>query len=154
MEIPALTAALYAAYRLMRLRACSAFALGAAAVFGALATTGGSFMRGDSAEEFCLPLLTAALAIAYAEYGRRAKPMRTKRLLVCGALAGCVAAIKYTLLGAMVGLCIVGASGRRRPPGAEKRGRVSLRHGDSDSAVDGLFRGKRRAFRRIHGIFV
>ena len=107
MEIPALTAALYAAYRLMRLRAGSAFALGAAAVFGALATTGGSFMRGDSAEEFCLPLLTAALAIAYAEYGRRAKPMRTKRLLVCGALAGCVAAIKYTLLGAMVGLCIV-----------------------------------------------
>ena len=74
MEIPALTAALYAAYRLMRLRAGSAFALGAAAVFGALATTGGSFMRGDSAEEFCLPLLTAALAIAYAEYGRRAKP--------------------------------------------------------------------------------
>ena len=107
MEIPALTAALYAAYRLMRLRAGSAFALGAAAVFGALATTGGSFMRGDSAEEFCLPLLTAALAIAYAEYGRRAKPMRTKRLLVCGALAGCVAAIKYTLLGALVGLCIV-----------------------------------------------
>lgn len=33
--------------------------------------------------------------------------MRTKRLLVCGALAGCVAAIKYTLLGAMVGLCII-----------------------------------------------
>ena len=155
MEIPALTAALYAAYRLMRLRAGSAFALGAAAVFGALATTGGSFMRGDSAEEFCLPLLTAALAIAYAEYGRRAKPMRTKRLLVCGALAGCVAAIKYTLLGAMVGLCRrFGAPGRRRPPGAEKRGRVSLRHGDSDSAVDGLFRGKRRAFRRVHGIFV
>ena len=80
MEIPALTAALYAAYRLMRLRAGSAFALGAAAVFGALATTGGSFMRGDSAEEFCLPLLTAALAIAYAEYGRRAKPMRTGRM--------------------------------------------------------------------------
>ena len=33
--------------------------------------------------------------------------MRTKQLLVCGALAGCVAAIKYTLLGAMVGLCII-----------------------------------------------
>ena len=107
MEIPALTAALYAAYRLMRLRAGRGFALGAAAVFGALVTTGGSFMRGDSAEEFCLPLLTAALAIAYAEYGRRAKPMRTKRLLVCGVLAGCIATIKYTLLGAMIGLCAV-----------------------------------------------
>ena len=107
MEIPALTAALYAAYRLMRLRAGKGFALGAAAVFSALATTGGAFMRGDSAEEFCLPLLTAVLAIAYAEYGRRAKPMRMKRLLVCGVLAGCVAAIKYTLLGALAGLCLV-----------------------------------------------
>ena len=107
LEIPALTAALYAAYRLLRLRAGACFSLGAAAVWGALTVTGGAFMRGDSAEEFCLPLLTAALALAYAEYGRRAKPMRAKRLLVCGVLAGCVAAIKYTLLGAMVGLCVV-----------------------------------------------
>ena len=107
LEIPALTAALYAAYRLLRLRAGACFSLGAAAVGGALTVTGGAFMRGDSAEEFCLPLLTAALALAYAEYGRRAKPMRAKRLLVCGVLAGCVAAIKYTLLGAMVGLCAV-----------------------------------------------
>ena len=107
LEIPALTAALYAAYRLLRLRAGACFSLGVAAVWGALTVTGGAFMRGDSAEEFCLPLLTAALALAYAEYGRRAKPMRAKRLLVCGVLAGCVAAIKYTLLGAMVGLCAV-----------------------------------------------
>ena len=64
-------------------------------------------MRGDSAEEFCLPLLTAALALAYAEYGRRARPMRAKRLLLCGVLAGGIATIKYTLLGAMVGLCAV-----------------------------------------------
>ena len=64
-------------------------------------------MRGDSAEEFCLPLLTAALALAYAEYGRRARPMRAKRLLFCGVLAGGIATIKYTLLGAMVGLCAV-----------------------------------------------
>ena len=107
LEIPTLTAALYAAYRLLRLRAGACFSLGAATVWGALTVTGGAFMRGDSAEEFCLPLLTAALALAYAEYGRRVKPMRAKRLLVCGVLAGCVAAIKYTLLGAMVGLCAV-----------------------------------------------
>lgn len=106
MEIIAMTAALYAAYRLLRLRTGAGFALGAAAIWGALTATGGSFMRGDSAEEFCLPLLTAALAIAYAEYGRRVKPMREKRLLICGVLAGCIAAIKYTLLGAMVGLCM------------------------------------------------
>ena len=107
LEIPALTAALYAAYRLLRLRTGAGFALGAAAVWGALTVTGGAFMRGDSAEEFCLPLLTAALALAYAEYGRRARPMRAKRLLLCGVLAGCIATIKYTLLGAMIGLCAV-----------------------------------------------
>ena len=107
LEIPALTAALYAAYRLLRLRTGAGFALGAAAVWGALTVTSGAFMRGDSAEEFCLPLLTAALALAYAEYGRRARPMRAKRLLLCGVLAGGVATIKYTLLGAMVGLCAV-----------------------------------------------
>ncbi len=107
LEIPALTAALYAAYRLLRLRTGAGFALGAAAVWGALTVTGGAFMRGDSAEEFCLPLLTAALALAYAEYGRRARPMRAKRLLLCGVLAGGIATIKYTLLGAMVGLCAV-----------------------------------------------
>lgn len=107
LEIPALTAALYAAYRLLRLRTGAGFALGAAAVWGALTVTGGAFMRGDSAEEFCLPLLTAALALAYAEYGRRARPMRAKRLLLCGVLAGGIATIKYTLLGAMIGLCAV-----------------------------------------------
>ena len=107
LEIPALTAALYAAYRLLRLRTGAGFALGAAAVWGALTVTSGAFMRGDSAEEFCLPMLTAALALAYAEYGRRARPMRARRLLLCCVLAGGIATIKYTLLGAMVGLCAV-----------------------------------------------
>ena len=107
MEALAMTAALYAAYRLMRLRAGMGFSLGAAAFFGAAFASCTAFIRGDSAEEFCLPLLMAALAIAYAEYGRRAKPMRMKRLFVCGVLAGCIATIKYTLLGALVGLCAV-----------------------------------------------
>ena len=107
MEALAMTVALYAAYRLMRLRAGMGFSLGAAAFFGAAFASCTAFIRGDSAEEFCLPLLMAALAIAYAEYGRRAKPMRMKRLFVCGVLAGCIATIKYTLLGAMIGLCAV-----------------------------------------------
>ena len=107
MEIPALAAALYAAYRLMRLRAGRACSLSAAAFFGAAFASCTALIRGDSAEEFCLPLLMTALAMAYAEYGRRAKPMRLKRLLACGVLAGCIATIKYTLLGALVGLCAV-----------------------------------------------
>ena len=107
MEVAAMTGALYAAYRLMRLRAGAAWSLGAAALFGAACVTCRAFMRGDSAEEFCLPLLMAALAMAYAEYGRRGRPMRMKRLFVCGVLAGLIATVKYTLLGALVGLCVV-----------------------------------------------
>ncbi len=107
MEVAALTAALYAAYGWMRTRAGSVWALSAAVIFGALTVTGGAFARGDSAEEFCLPLLIGTLAIAYAEYGRRGRPMRMKRLFVCGVLAGLIATVKYTLLGALVGLCVV-----------------------------------------------
>lgn len=92
----------------------------------------------------------AALAIAYAEYGRRAKPMRMKRLFVCGVLAGCIATIKYTLLGAMIGLCAVEGVLALKESGLlralKSAGCVSRRHGGSDSAVDRLFRGKRGAF--------
>ena len=107
LEIPALTAALYAAYRLLRLRTGAGFALGAAAVWGALTVTGGAFMRGDSAEEFCLPLLTAALALAMPN--TEGAPDRCAQSGCCS--AACwpegIATIKYTLLGAMVGLCAV-----------------------------------------------
>ena len=107
MEVIALTAALAASYGWMRTRAGRTWALSAAVIFGALTVTGGAFARGDSAEEFCLPLLIGTLAIAFREYGLREKPMRPKMLFVCGALAGGIASVKYTLLGASVGLCAV-----------------------------------------------
>ena len=106
MEVLSLTAALFAAYRLFRLRSGRAWALGGAAAWGALILISPAFCKGDSAEEFCLPLLMAATAIAYAEYGRRGKPMRPAWLALCGVLAGLIFTIKYTLLGAMLGLCL------------------------------------------------
>ena len=106
METLSLAAALFAAYRLFRLRAGRAWSLGGAAVWGAIVLISPSFCKGDSAEEFCLPLLMAAMAVAYAEYGRRGKPMRPAWLALCGVLAGLIFTIKYTLLGAMLGLCL------------------------------------------------
>ena len=140
-------------------RRAAGFALGAAAVWGALTVTGGAFMRGDSAEEFCLPLLTAALALAYAEYGRRARPMRTKRLLLCGVLAG-GDRDDQVYAARRDGRAVrrrrrAGAAGRRRPPRALKSAGVFLGgHGDSDSAVGDLFRGERRASATLYTAYI
>ena len=68
--------------------------------------TGAAFSRGDSAEEFCLPYLMAALALTFDAYGQRPGPMRKGALFVCGLMAGMVATIKFTILGLFVGLCI------------------------------------------------
>ena len=88
METLSLAASLFAAYRLFRLRAGRAWSLGGTAAWGAIVLISPSFCKGDSAEEFCLPLLMAAMAVAYAEYGRRARPMRFAWLAFCGLMAG------------------------------------------------------------------
>jgi len=72
---------------------------------GACVLAGASFSRGNSAEEFCLPFLMAALCIAYGEYGEKKGPMAPGMLFVCGLMAGFVATIKFTILGLFVGLC-------------------------------------------------
>lgn len=104
LEIPALTAALYAAYRLLRLRTGAGFALGAAAVWGALTVTGGRvYARGQRGGILSAAADGRRWRWPMPNTGRRARPMRAKRLLLCGVLAGGIATIKYTLLGAMVG---------------------------------------------------
>ena len=80
MEALAMTVALYAAYRLMRLRAGMGFSLGAAAFFGAAFASCTAFIRGDSAEEFCLPLLTAALEAKFGVPAANASILRTEFL--------------------------------------------------------------------------
>ncbi|MGN0773965.1 MAG: hypothetical protein ACI4MP_09290 [Candidatus Ventricola sp.] len=106
LEVLSFAAALYMAcgvlLRRMRLRAACALA----AVLGACVLIGGAFSRGDSAEEFCLPYLMAALALAFGEYGQNPGPMRKRSLFACGLLAGVVATIKFTILGLFVGLCM------------------------------------------------
>ena len=76
-----------------------------AALIGACVLVGGSFSRGDSAEEFCLPYLMGALALAFRHYGEKDGPMDARSLFVCGLFAGMVATVKFTILGLFVGLC-------------------------------------------------
>lgn len=107
LEVISLAAALFAACRLLMLRMRAEAAFPAAVLVCACLLTGAAFSRGDSAEEFCLPYLMAALYIAFEAYGQKDGPMRAGRLFVCGLLAGVVATIKFTILGLFVGLCLV-----------------------------------------------
>jgi len=105
MEALSFAATLFLACRIAMRRAELFAAFADAVLVGACVLVGQSFSRGNSAEEFCLPLLMGALFIAYREYGEKKGPMRPKMLFVCGLLAGFVATIKFTVLGLFVGLC-------------------------------------------------
>ena len=61
----------------------------------------GSFAEGDSAEEFCLPLLIAGLYYLLKFF--RGDALSKREIIVNGALAGGVLWIKYTMLGFFAG---------------------------------------------------
>lgn len=103
METLSLAATLFAACRLLRRRLGAPYALAGAVLLGAGLLTGSAFFAGDSAEEFCLPCLMAALSVALR--ASDSGPMRGRDLALCGLLAGVVATIKYTVLGLFIGLC-------------------------------------------------
>lgn len=106
MEVVAFAAVLFFAC-LIAMRSTPAWAAWADAVLvGACVLVGNAFSRGDSAEEFCLPFLMAAMYIAFRTYGTKKGTMDEKSLFVCGLLAGFVATIKFTVLGLFVGLCV------------------------------------------------
>ena len=94
---------LLAAVRFLRRRVGRA-ALPGALLIAACILSSGTFVRGDSAEEFCLPLAMAALCVF--DGGAQKGAMSLARLFVLGLLAGLVAAVKFTLLGIFLGLCL------------------------------------------------
>lgn len=57
------------------------------------------FYYGDSAEEFCLPLLSIGLYYFVSYFEDSQKNLKPTVFLLCGFLAGCVALIKFTVLG-------------------------------------------------------
>ena len=105
MEVISLTAALYIACRLAMRRRHMREAYADVVLIAACLLVGGAFSRGDSAEEFCLPYLMGALALAFRHYGEKDGPMSARALFACGLMAGMVATIKFTILGLFVGLC-------------------------------------------------
>ena len=109
LEIVAWTATLMLAARTMVLRTGAWMATACAVLFGACAMVGRSFARGDSAEEFCLPLLMAAVYLLSAQRERTDGALSSGKMFVCGLCAGCVAMIKYTALGLFIGLCLAQA---------------------------------------------
>ena len=106
MEVLSLAAVIGTGCRMLMRRMGTLSAFAAAALAAALIVSGGAFMKGDSAEEFCLPYLMGALHIAFMQYGERSAPMQRRALFACGLLAGVVATIKFTVLGLFVGLCL------------------------------------------------
>lgn len=106
MEVLSFASALYLACRMLTRHMRARAACPLAALLGACVLIGGAFSRGDSAEEFCLPYLMAALLIAQTTYGEKQGPMPRRAIFVCGLMAGMVATIKFTILGLFVGLCI------------------------------------------------
>lgn len=109
LEVIAFAIALFFAWRIAGRKAPGAAQmplLAAVALMAACVLTSASFSRGDSAEEFCLPLLLGAMDVALAGYEKEGAPLAFRRMLVCGIFAGVVATIKYTLLGLWIGLCL------------------------------------------------
>lgn len=104
-EIAAWTATLYAACQLIARRTGEWTARAGVALFAGLVMVCRSFVRGDSAEELCLPFLMTALTLFFRHAEQDDGPMPLRKMFVCGILAGCVATIKYTILGLFLGLC-------------------------------------------------
>lgn len=105
MEALSFAAVLYLACRMAMRKVRVSAAFSGAVLAGACVLVGGTFSRGDSAEEFCLPYLMGALYLAMRHYGEKDGPMDARALFVCGVLAGVVATIKFTILGLFIGLC-------------------------------------------------
>ena len=104
-EVISFTSVLVFAQKLICLWTNDRFAWAGTMLFGECVLVSRSFARGDSAEEFCLPFLMAALYIVCAHAKRSDKALPAGTMLMLGILAGCVAAVKYTALGLFVGLC-------------------------------------------------
>lgn len=91
---------LWFSYRIILLFSQKAYAYVLLPVLSVAVLSSSSFCKGDSAEEFCLPLLSASLfyLLRYMKKKERS-PMSYLTVMFQGILAGCVLWIKYTMLG-------------------------------------------------------
>jgi hypothetical protein len=102
LEVVAGTAFLYCAAKTAALFVHGKWGYVIAPALAALVYASASFAHGDSAEEYCLPLLAAAF-YRLMRFFKNREDLSPKAIAVTGVLAGCVLWIKYTMLGFMAG---------------------------------------------------
>jgi len=105
-EIASFTVVLAFVQRMICLWTSKSAAWAGTMLFGACVLVSRSFARGDSAEEFCLPFLVAALYVVCAHAKRSEGALTARKMFLLGIAAGCVTTIKYTALGLFFGLCL------------------------------------------------
>lgn len=108
LEIVAAFAFLVYMYRIALLFCSDADALYLIPVLAALVYGTQAFSHGDSAEEFCLSLLTYALWVGL-KASRKDEVPTNREFFLIGVTSGCVLWIKYTMLGFYLGWFIVPA---------------------------------------------
>lgn len=108
LEIASAFAFLVYAYKIALLFCSDADVLYLIPVLAALIYGTYAFAHGDSAEEFCLPLLTYALWVGIKAL-RNGETPKKGEFFIIGVTSGCVLWIKYTMLGFYLGWFIVPA---------------------------------------------
>ena len=106
MEVLLGAAFLYGAYRVLKLSGLKQSAWAMLPVLALIVFSSVSFAEGDSAEEMALPLIVGTMAAVFAFLQSDDERMSAKRLVLCGALTGCVFWIKFTMAGLQAGLLL------------------------------------------------
>lgn len=107
MELLASILYLYFSYKILTLCVQHKTALAMVPLIAILTYTSFSFMHGDSAEEFCLPIIAYSLYISARYFHNRDwHEPSLWHFLVQGILAGCILWIKFTILGFHFGLML------------------------------------------------
>lgn len=116
LEVAFMTVWFIYSYKIARLYTAHRPAVLLVLAAGVLTVTANCFLRGDNAEEFCIPMLTVSLYHLLLFARRNDGRMAPGHLLLNGFLAGCVLWIKYTMLGfwiAWIGMVFLSAWNRR-----------------------------------------
>lgn len=97
LEIAACALFLIASYRIL-FNSCERRPIAAIPLISMIIYSSGAFCHGDSAEEFCLPLLTSAVCMIFSAF-RSGVPLTKKQWFCSGALTAAVFWIKFSLVG-------------------------------------------------------
>ncbi len=107
LQVVSFTAFLTIAYKTFRLFFNSRISLTAIPVLAFVILTSFGYSEGDSAEEFCLPLLAVGLYTVLKYFSKREYiPIPLPLMFLCGIFCGCVLWIKYTILGFWFGFIV------------------------------------------------